>query len=293
MPKHFTNLPRELRNQIYEEVWKLSPELYLDLRGGIRFDVTYENTTSDAYWDEEKLPSWLLVSKKVFSEGWAELNRRSVATVYLKDPPNKSQIAHQIKELDMLPSSRKLNIHLLSANQQRLGDRNKKNSGLRDERVEYKDELHFRALMPKLMGTSPQTLVVWMTASNTRKTRKGDLFGGFRLLRAVKPLKHQLRKLEVMIYDRFEDNDDLRERFEKALRTAFKALAEDLEGMSMKATRELAIHDEWQPMVFDNEYRWRYTFTAAASQSSISWTFGRQLRESWLGFYERRTSSIA
>lgn len=81
--KTFSNLPRELRDQIYYELWRGTPGVLVtsDERGTI---TAYPGAIGPSEQETTKLPSWLLASKTVLQEGIEELQRKGSMAIVLE-----------------------------------------------------------------------------------------------------------------------------------------------------------------------------------------------------------------
>lgn len=89
MPPSFLSLPRELRDQIYDSLWTSTPKIsLLDHPSMGRIIASYKSLPTP----ETALPSWLLTSKQVLSEGTEQMIRHGTWIVRLRSEYDASRM---------------------------------------------------------------------------------------------------------------------------------------------------------------------------------------------------------
>jgi hypothetical protein len=86
LPSHLLNLPRELRNTVYHELWKTTPKICTH-QWPYRIQISYDSKPKPDYEriDDQSgpgcqpyLPTWLLTNKQILKEGLEQLYLMSI-----------------------------------------------------------------------------------------------------------------------------------------------------------------------------------------------------------------------
>ncbi|KAJ4987194.1 hypothetical protein SVAN01_07346 [Stagonosporopsis vannaccii] len=89
MAPSFLDLPRELRDNIYDALWQHTPKItLLDHPSMGRIVASYKSLLTP----ETALPSWLLVNKQVLSEGSAQMIRHGTWIARLRSEYDDSRV---------------------------------------------------------------------------------------------------------------------------------------------------------------------------------------------------------
>ena len=113
MPTQFFDLPRELRDKVYQLLWFSTPHINLIYKTTIMLTAEYEKPFQrylfKAYEPYMSPPRWLLTSKAFLKEGVEELNGKATITLRLRNPgaeyvysPHAILPPHMIKQLHIL-----------------------------------------------------------------------------------------------------------------------------------------------------------------------------------------------
>ncbi|KAF3038841.1 hypothetical protein E8E12_007542 [Didymella heteroderae] len=94
MPPSLLSLPRELRDQIYESLWTLTPKIsLLDHPSQGRIICSYASHTSLST-PETFLPTWLLTNKQILAEGTEQMIRHGTWIVRLRHEYDASRVGN-------------------------------------------------------------------------------------------------------------------------------------------------------------------------------------------------------
>lgn len=89
MPTTFLDLPRELRDQIYNALWTLTPKIsLLDNPSMGRVVACYKSILTP----ETALPTWLLTNKQILHEATQQMIRYGTWTVRLRSEYNEQRV---------------------------------------------------------------------------------------------------------------------------------------------------------------------------------------------------------
>ncbi|KAJ4340511.1 hypothetical protein N0V87_002496 [Didymella glomerata] len=89
MPPSLLSLPRELRDQIYDSLWVLTPKIsLLDHPSQGRTICSYKSLSTP----ESALPSWLLTNKQILSEATEQMIRHGTWIVRLRNEYDASRV---------------------------------------------------------------------------------------------------------------------------------------------------------------------------------------------------------
>lgn len=89
MPPPFFSLPRELRDQIYDSLWTLTPKIsLLDHSSQGRIVCSYKSLSTP----ETLLPTWLLANKQILAEATEQMIRHGTWIVRLRNEYDSNRV---------------------------------------------------------------------------------------------------------------------------------------------------------------------------------------------------------
>jgi hypothetical protein len=253
MPTTLFDLPQEIRDQIYRELWAATPHLAISKVGGIYLTVNYGKPLPRNWGKEDgrsttsKLPQWLLTNRAIMVEACAEFTRHGTANVQFSDQLSKRTLNKRLPRnlLFSFRTQRELEICLHKAyygntfgtpinNQLQLYDKN----GL-------------RSLLPRLIGSRVVKLLINIPV---HETLKRENFLSLKPLRAVKMLQRQLEQLTIEV--EHDITGELEQSsFESSLASQIEFTGKGLDGMELSTSKTYGTNWLKRGVV------WKFVFT--------------------------------
>ncbi|KAF2792719.1 hypothetical protein K505DRAFT_362634 [Melanomma pulvis-pyrius CBS 109.77] len=241
VPFRFFHLPRELRDQIYDEVWKKHPMVTFPYRG-LKLHIHYDGGHACSKY----LPTWLLTNKSMLEEGLEQLARKS--TTYWT--PSINFITSTKPSPLLVPT------HIRNLNVQ-LGDLkytpDKTQPPSQQPRSATLGVQDWKKTDMECLGsaaTELKTLRLKLSLGQTRKLKKRHDWTVD--LSAIELLASKLEKLEVWIVNYSEIDDQLDPG------SLFTAMLSEIETVALRTVDEVV-----QEVIETHEKNFRIEFVKA------------------------------
>jgi hypothetical protein len=259
MPTILFHLPREIRDQIYRELWVATPHLVISQIGGIHLALSYDEPLprkgieGNDRSDISKLPRWLITNRAIMVEACAELTRHCTATVLFSDRLSKGTMNKRLPRnlLFSFRTQRELEIRLDKVYYGNLFGTQINN------RLQLYDKNGLRSLLPRVVSSRVVKLLINI---RVRETLNGANFLSLKPLRSVKMLERQLEQLTIEV-EHDITGELAQSSFESSLANQIEITGKGFESMELSTSKTYGTNWHGRGVV------WKFVFTRIRSCS--------------------------